>query len=215
MRAPSTPPPDLHPQAAEMFVWMAAHAVEHIGTGSAEYLDFTVPVAGLALSSCLVACERSGYTPDFSRPRRPDPWVHSEFGRQLMAELNREQHARVQQGVWRCWYDPQADVAHQRLTRRRRLSALMLLDARAKAALLQTITGKPLAGLSPDELYHAMAASVEMLHFLTHTDAAHQGNSDIPPHQESASRAVVAWALQAGIHRAVPRNRGGRCTRNR
>jgi hypothetical protein len=34
-RGPSTPPLDLHRQAAEMFVWMAAHAVGHIGTGSA------------------------------------------------------------------------------------------------------------------------------------------------------------------------------------
>lgn len=169
-RAPSPRRADLHSQAAEMFVWMAAHAVKHIVTGGADYLDFTVPVTGLALTNCLVACEKSDYTPDFSRPLRPDPWVHTEFGRQLMAELNREQHARLQQGVWRCWYDPQADFAHQRLTRRRRISALMLLDARAKAALLQTITGKSLADLTPDEMYHAMAASVEMLHFLTHTD---------------------------------------------
>lgn len=171
-RTPTPPPPDLHSQAAEMFVWMAAHAMEHIGTGGTDYLDFTAPVTGLALNNCLVACELSDYTPDFSRPRRPDPWVHSEFGRQLMAELNREQRARVQQGVWRCWYDPKADVAHQRLTRRRRLSALMLLDARAKAALLQTITCKSLADLTSDEMYHTMAASVEMLHFLTHTDPA-------------------------------------------
>jgi len=171
-RAPSLPPPGLHSQAAEMFVWTAAHAVAHIGTRSADYLDFTVPVTGLALTNCLVACELSGYAPDFSRPPRPDPWVHSEFGRQLMAELNREQQARVQQGVWRCWFDPQADFAHQRLTRRRRLSALMLLDARSKAALLQTIMGKSLADLTPDEMHHAMAASVEMLHFLTHTDPA-------------------------------------------
>ena len=171
-RVASTAPPDLHPQAAEMFVWMAAYAVGHIGRGSAAYLDFTVPVTGLALTSCLVACERAGYTPDFSRPRKPDLRVRSEFSGQLMAELNREQHARVQEGVWRCWYDPQADVAHQRLTRRRRLSALTLLDARAKAALLHLVTGKPLGGLSPDEVYHAMAASLEMLHFLTHTDPA-------------------------------------------
>ena len=171
-RAPSPPRSDLHSQAAEMFVWMAAHAVEHIGTDSADYFDFTVPVTGLVLTNCLVACELSDYTPDFSRPRQPDPWVHSEFRRQLMAELNREQHARIEQGIWRCWYDPQADFAHQRLTRRRRLSALMLLDALSKAALLQTITGKSLAGLNPDEMYHAMAASEEMLYFLTHTDPA-------------------------------------------
>lgn len=171
-RVPSTAPPDLHPQAAEMFVWMAAHAVGHVERGSAGYLDVTVPVTGLTLTSCLVTCERSGYTPDFSRPRRPDLWVRSEFSGQLMAELNREQHARLQEGVWRCWYDPQADIAHQRLTRRRRLSALTLLDARAKAALFQFVTGKPLDGLSPDEVYHAMASSPEMLYFLTHTDPA-------------------------------------------
>lgn len=171
-RAPSTPPPDLHPKAAEMFVWMAAHGVKHIGTDSTNYLDFTVPVTGLALANCLVACELSSYTPDFSRPHRPDPWVHSEFRQQLMAELNREQRARLQQGVWRSWYDPNADTAHQRLTRRRRLSALMLLDARAKAELLQTISGKSLTDLTPDEMYHAMAASVETLRFLTHTDPA-------------------------------------------
>ncbi len=171
-RVPSTAPPELHPQAAEMFVWMTAHAVGHIDKGGAAYVDFTVPVTGLALTSCLVACELSGYTPDFSRPRRPDPWVRSEFNRQLMAELNREQHARLQEGIWRCWYNPQADVTHQRLTRRRRLSALTLLDARAKTALIQFVTSGPLDGLSPDELYHAMAASPELLYFLTHTDPA-------------------------------------------
>jgi len=171
-RAPSPIRSDLHSLAAEMFVWMAAHAVEHIGTDSVDYLDFTVPVTGLVLTNCLVTCELSNYTPDFSRPRQPDSWVHSEFSRQLMAELNREQHARIQQGVWQCWYDPQADFAHQRLTRRRRLSALMLIDARSKAALLQTIMGKSLASLTPDEKYHVMVASEEMLHFLTHTDPA-------------------------------------------
>ena len=159
-RAPSPPQPHLHSHAAEMFVWMAAHAVEHMGTDSADYLDFTVPVTGLVLTNCLMACELSDYTPDFSRPRQPDPWVHSEFGRQLMAELNREQHARIQQGVWRCWYDQQADFVHQRLTRRRRLSAIMLLDARAKAALLQTITGKSLAGLTRDEMYHCRVETI-------------------------------------------------------
>ena len=169
-RSQSQPPPDLHPQAAEMFIWMAQHAVHHIGRGTETYLDYTVPVTGLALSHCLVACERSRVAPDFSRPQRPDLWVKDEFSNCLMTEVNLLQAARLKRGIWRCCYDLSSDIAHHRLTRRRRLSALVLLDSRAQAALLQQLIGRSLGDLSPDDLYHAFAASPEMLHFLTHSD---------------------------------------------
>lgn len=171
-RKPSKPPENLHPQAAEMFIWMAAHAVHNIGMGSEAYLDYTAPVTGLALANCLVASELSGTPPDFSRPTKPDQWVKAEFRRQLMAELNLEQNARLRRGVWRCMYDREADVAHHRLARRRRASALTKIDASAKSELLQRLTGKPFPELSADELYHAFASEPEMLHFLTHTDPA-------------------------------------------
>lgn len=171
-RKPPDPPPDLHPQAAEMLVWMAAHAVHNVGEGTEAYLDYTVPVTGLTLTYCLVVCEQAKSVPDFSRPRRPDAWVHAAFSRQLMAELNREQHARLRQGIWRCYYDREVDVAHHRLTRRRRASALMLLDAKAKPALLHFLIGRSLSELSLDELNHALASSWEMLHFITQTDPA-------------------------------------------
>jgi len=171
-RGASQPPGDLHPQAAEMFIWMAEHAVDQIGNGGESYLDCTVPVTGLALTGCLVACEKSQRPPDFARPRRPDPWVHAEFNRQLVEELNREQAARLRNGIWRCWFDPTEDVAHHRLTRRRRVSALMLLNSGAQAACLQQLMGKSFADCSSDELYHAIASSPEMLYFITHADPA-------------------------------------------
>jgi hypothetical protein len=170
-RSPSEPPLNLHPQAAEMFIWMAQHAVHQIGRSTETYLDYTVPVTGLALSHCLVACERSRVAPDFSRPQRPDPWVKDEFRKTLITEVNLEQAARLKYGIWRCCYESSADIFHYRLTRRRRVSALMLLNSRAQAALLQQLIGRSLSDLSPDDLYHAFAASPEMLHFLTHSDS--------------------------------------------
>ncbi|WP_434728513.1 hypothetical protein [Pseudomonas soli] len=169
-RRPPSLPANLHPQAAEMFVWMAAHAVDRIGDRAEHYLDYSVPVTGLALTYCLVAVEQSTTEPDFSRPSRPDPSVHAAFGKQLMEELNREQHARVQQGIWQPFFDIKEDIAQQRLTRRRRGSALMMLDAKAKMALLEMLIGKSLSELSLDELNHAIASSPEMLHFLTQSD---------------------------------------------
>ena len=169
-RVPEEPPPSLHPQAAEMFVKMAEHAVHHIGKGSTDYEDYTVPVTGLALTNCLVAFEQTTVPPSFENPLRPDSWVRAAFSRQLMAELNREQAARLRHGIWRCWYDPQSDRAHHRLTRRRRRSALLLLDDHAQPVLLQQLLGRPLQELSPDEFYHALAASPEMLYFVTQTD---------------------------------------------
>ena len=41
-------------------------------------------------------------------------------------------------------------------------------------------------------------------------DATDQGDAHLSAHQESACRSVAAWALQAGVHREIPRNRGGR-----
>ncbi|NYT79805.1 hypothetical protein H0A71_22825 [Alcaligenaceae bacterium] len=169
-RRPPDLPTDLHPQAAEMFVWMAAHAVDKIGGDAEYYLDFSVPVTGLALTCCLVAVEQSTTKPDFSRPLRPDPSVHAAFGRLLMDELNREQHARLQQGIWQSLFDLKADIAQHRLTRRRRGSALMMLDAPTKAALLEMLIGRQLSELSLDELSHALMSSPEMLHFLTQSD---------------------------------------------
>ena len=171
-RAPEEPPPDLHPQAAEMFVKMAEHSVHHIGKGSTDYEDYTVPVTGLALTNCLVACEQAIVPTSFENPPQPDPWVRAAFFRQMMAELNREQAARLRHGIWRCWYDPQSDRAHHRLTRRRRRSALLLLDSIAQPILLQQLLERPLQDLSLDELYHALAASPEMMCFVTQTDPA-------------------------------------------
>ncbi|WP_041262800.1 hypothetical protein [Citrifermentans bemidjiense] len=171
-RTPAEPPLDLHPQAAEMFVKMAEHAVHHIGIGSADYEDYTVPVTGLALTNCLVACEKATITPSFENPLRPDPWVRETFIQQLMAELNLEQAARLRHGIWTCWYDPQSDRAHHRLTRRRRQSALLLLDKLAQPNLLQRLLGRSLQDLSLDELCHVLMASPEVLYFVTRTDPA-------------------------------------------
>lgn len=171
-RVPEAAPPDLHPQAAEMFVKMAEHAAHRIDKGITDYEDYTVPVTGLALANCLVACEQSPVLPSFGNPLRPDPWVHAAFSRQLIAELNREQLARLRHGIWRCWYDPQTGIAHHRLTKRRRESALLLLNNQAQPTLLQHLLGNSLQELSPDAFYHALAASPEVLFFITQTDAA-------------------------------------------
>lgn len=167
-------PPNISSNTAEMFVMMAAHAVYQINSGPdmVDYEDFSTPVVGLALTSCLVACEGATVPPSFDRPRAPDPWVREAFRRQLMAELNREQEARLRQGIWSCWYDIKSDRGHHRLTRRRRLSALTLLDNHAQPALLQQLTDRPLTDLSIDEMHHVIAASPEMLSFVTKTDPA-------------------------------------------
>lgn len=169
-RKPPNLPTDLHPQAAEMFIWMAAHAVNKISDRAECYLDYSVPATGLALTYCLVTVEQSTTEPDFSSPSRPDPSVHAVFCGQLMGELNREQHARLQQGIWQSLFDVKADIAHHRLTRRRRCSAMMMLDAPAKQALLELLIGRQLSELSLDDLNHALASSQEMLHFLTQSD---------------------------------------------
>jgi len=171
-RKPEEAPPDMSANTAEMFVMMAAHAVYQIDSGpdKVDYEDFKIPVVGLALTSCLVACEASVVGPSFDRPRAPNPWVREAFRRQLMAELNREQEARLRQGIWSCWYERKSDLAHHRLTRRRRLSALTLIDNHAQPALLQQLTNRPLADLSVDEVHHVIAASPEILSFIVHTD---------------------------------------------
>lgn len=171
-RTAEGPQPNLHPQAAVMFIYMARHATHHIDQGSANYDDYTVPVTGLALTNCLVGCEQSPVTPSFEPPRQPDKWVKAAFARQLMAELNREQAARLQQGIWACWYSPKTDLGQIRLARRRRQSALTLLDNIAQPSLLRRLLGPAGITLSDDQLYYALAASSEILHFATHADPA-------------------------------------------
>lgn len=169
-RKSEDPPHDLHSQAAEMFIYMARHAIDKIDSEDVEYEDFTTPLIGLALTNCLVACERSTYIPSFLAPPKPDPWAKAAFSRQLMAEVNREQEARMRHGLWRGWIDITSGRIYHRITKRRRKSALRFLDVHAQASLLSNILGVPLDEVPEDTLFHNLAASKEVMVFLTKTD---------------------------------------------
>ncbi|KHT30177.1 hypothetical protein [Pectobacterium carotovorum] len=170
-RKTEEPTEDLHPQAAEMFVYMSAHMSLKIDICEVEYYeDYSHSINCLALSNCLSACELSGVKPSFESPNKPDPYVKSAYTLQMMDELNREQSSRIKSGMWKVFYDAKNDKMHSVLARRRRASLLNALDAVSKKEYLESLLPKKLESLSMDEIYYAMSTSEEYLSFLIKSD---------------------------------------------
>lgn len=169
-RMAEKPTEELPPQAAEMFAYMSAHVAHEIDKYSRHYHDYSHAVNCLALANCLVACELSNIEPSFESPTLPDPYVKSTFTYQMMGELNREQYARISEGLWRVFYDTIEDCMHVCLSRRRRLSALGMLDAEAKKECLEHMSDQTLDSVSMDELYYIMASSKESLAYVMKAD---------------------------------------------
>lgn len=165
------PTKDLHPQAAEMFVYMSAHMSWKIDIGEVEYYeDYSHSINCLALSNCLSACELAGIEPSFESPNKPDPHVKSAYTLQMMDELNREQSSRIKSGMWKIFYDAKNDKMYSILAKRRRASLLNALDAISKKEYLESLSPKKLEFMDMDEMYYAMSTCDEYLSFLIKSD---------------------------------------------
>lgn len=157
-----------HPQAGLMFAKLAAHHSDNLGTVEDEFYDFSNAMNFRALATCLQEFVDPEIEPSFEEPLRPDQTVQHVFALQLMNETNLHQAACMRAGLRRSWYDIEQDYGELRLTKRRRRSALTLVDAPAQADLLRTTMG--LKGgqteLSDDAVYFAFASAKEHLKFV-------------------------------------------------
>ena len=157
-----------HPQAGLMFAKLAAHHSDNLGTAGDEFYDFYSAMNFRALATCLHEFIDPEIEPSFEEPLRPDQAVQHVFALQLMNETNLHQAACMRAGVRRSWYDVEQDYGELRLTKRRRRSALTLIDAPAQADLLLTKIGlkdgQP--KLTEDAVYFALASAKEHLTFV-------------------------------------------------
>ncbi|HBM9255833.1 TPA: hypothetical protein L0X66_000120 [Citrobacter freundii] len=170
-RKTEEPTKDLHPKAAEMFVYMSAHMSWKIGIGEVEhYEDYSHSINCLALSNCLSACELSEIEPSFESPNEPDPHVKSTYTLQMMDELNREQSSRIKSGMWKIYYDTKNDKMYSVLAKRRRASLLNALDSISKKEYLESLLPQKLESMSIDEIYYTMSNCDEYLSFLIKSD---------------------------------------------
>lgn len=169
-RRVETPPENLHPQAAEMFIYMSAHMSMQIEADEEIYNDYTNSVNCIALSNCLCACELSSVVPSFTTPKAQDPYVKSTYTQQMLDELNKEQSSRIESGMWKVFYDAKSDIIRVSLASRRRASILTALDAIAKQTCLMSLLSKDLESLDMDTTYYEMSKSNEYLSFLIKSD---------------------------------------------
>jgi len=169
-RRVETSPENLHPQAAEMFVYMSAHMSIKIRAGEEIYNDYSDAVNCIALSNCLSACELSNVVPSFATPKGPDPYVKSTYTLQMMGELNKEQFSRISSGMWKVFYDVENDSMHAALARRRRASVLNAIDSISKQEYLESLLSKDIDTLDMDSAYYAMSTGSEHLSFLIESD---------------------------------------------
>ncbi|QCN96647.1 hypothetical protein D3093_14990 (plasmid) [Azospirillum argentinense] len=151
-----------------MFAKLAAHHSDKLGTAEDEFYDFNIAMNFRALATCLHEFIDPDVEPSFEEPLRPDQAVQHVFALQLMNETNLHQAACMRAGLRRSWYDVERDYGELRLTKRRRRSALTLIDVPAQADLLQTIMGLKdgQAEQSEDAVYFAFASAKEHLKFV-------------------------------------------------
>jgi hypothetical protein len=126
-----------HPQAGLMFAKLAAHHSDRLGTVGDAFHDFSNGMNFRALTTCLREFVDPEVEPSFEEPLRPDQEVQQVFALQLMNETNLHQAACMRAGLRRSWFDVERDYAELRLTKRRRRSALTLVDAPAQEDLLR------------------------------------------------------------------------------
>jgi hypothetical protein len=164
--------PSGHPQAALMFAKLAAHRSEEIEKVALGFDDVDHAVNFQALATCLSNYIDPGVAPSFEEAARPDEAVVDFYGRQLMEDLNRHQAACLYHGLWRIYYDPDSDRFHTRLTRRRRRSALLVINNLAQIEALDAATGGLLSSgiASDDDVFFAFASSAEHLRFVREAD---------------------------------------------
>lgn len=161
-----------HPQAGLMFAKLAAHRADKLDTAEDEFSDFSHAVNFRALATCLHELIEPDVEPSFEEPLRPDPEVQHAFTLQLMNEINLHQAACLRAGLRKCWYDAERDIGELRLTKRRRRSALTLIDEPAHLDLLQATIPLPhdLADQSGDAVFFACASAQEHLRFVCEAD---------------------------------------------
>jgi hypothetical protein len=161
-----------HPQAGLMFAKLAADHSDNLGTAEDEFDDFSNAMNFRALATCLQEFVDPEIEPSFEEPLRPDPAVQHVFALQLMNETNLHQAACMRAGLRRAWYDVEQDYGELRLTKRRRCSALTLVDAPAQADLLRITKGlnDGQTELSEDAVYFAFASAREHLKFVCEAD---------------------------------------------
>ncbi|MFP5516702.1 MAG: hypothetical protein ACLGJC_26930 [Alphaproteobacteria bacterium] len=157
--------PSTHPQAILMFAKLAAHHTGEIERDRDDCYDFSHAMNFKALAACLAGYVDSEVQPSFEEPLRPDEEVRRLFARQVMEETNLHQAACMRNGLRRSFYDPVSDVFHLRLTKRRRRSALTLLDTPAQFELLDDATGGRLGEdtASLDDIMSAFASGAELI----------------------------------------------------
>lgn len=150
------------------FAKLAAYRSREIETKPQGFDDLDEALNFQALVACLAdyvdgATEQSPHPPE-----RPDPELHELYYLKLMEVLNLHQRACIKNRLWRLYYDPEKDTFHARLTRRRRYSALLALNAAAQLDLLNHLQENQLSKGQPseDEVYFAFASSAEHPRFV-------------------------------------------------
>jgi hypothetical protein len=164
--------PSRHPQAVMMFAKHAAHQTFILSRSADVASDFDQALNHIALARCLTDRIAGDAPQSPEEPRQPDSAVHRLWHLQFMEELNRHQAACLQYGLRTVWYDPAADRGELRLTKRRRRSALQLLDASAQLQQLHRATAGDLMGrpIDDDAVLLGLASSVEHLDVLRRAD---------------------------------------------
>jgi hypothetical protein len=170
--------PSSHPQAITMFAKLAAYHAGVIEKEGHDFYDFSHAINFQALANCLSNYVDPHVQPSLEDPIRPDEQVKRIFYRQVKEELNKHQAACITHGIRRCYYDIRQDSFHMRLTKRRRLSALSLIDNKAQLESLDLSTAGHLSSgqASNDDIFFAFASCAEHLKFIRESDpAAWQG----------------------------------------
>jgi hypothetical protein len=164
--------PSSHPQAWLMFAKLAAHHTRSLGDERDEYYDFSHAMNFRALATCLTEFIAPAVEFSYEEPLRPDEEVRKLFTLQLMNEINLHQAACMRNGLRRAWYDPEVDRGELRLTKRRRRSALTLIDPVAQSELLRAFAGWNDLAEEPedDDVYFAFASADEHLRFVRDAD---------------------------------------------
>lgn len=164
--------PSRHPQAVLMFAKHAAHQTFLLRSSAEVASDFDQALNQIALAKCLADQVASDAPQTSEEPTRPDTAVHQLWSLRYKEELNRHQAACLHHGLRTVWYDPAADRGELRLTKRRRLSALQLLDVAAQKAQLDLATAGDLVGRSMDDdaVLLSLAGSIEHLDVLRRAD---------------------------------------------
>jgi hypothetical protein len=163
-----------HPQAILMFAKLAAYHTSKIERQSDDFYDFSHAMNFKALTACLTRYVDPATSPSFEEPLRPDEDIRRLFTRQLMEETNLHQAACMRNGLRRTFYDPAADVFEIRLTKRRRRSALILLNPLAQMELLTNTTRDLLQDEDAplDGIMSAFASGAEYLRFVQNAHPA-------------------------------------------